>query len=335
MKCIDGHFVSFLELHKEKTILQEQILSAGKTSEENLKQINDLKREKERLLSELVQSASQKEKEIETIKEVYEGRLKDVTDEAATAGKDVLEASRVNMHVKQQLQEAQAIISEKEHNIAQITSEKASLEADLKKATDTQKKLIEHNQYLSSRLMEIENESASLRVQLKELKAECEIKAHSGDIFTDLGHRILDLELEQEQITVDRNVQLERIDTITERLSNLDVEAERLHREREDVAATRDTQESELAQTVRNLMSVKERMNKNYLMCDMYDVSSVESLEATVSELEAFVESSKMRISDIDERIKEVEEEKSVLMQQQSHALERKNMYVNWWSLSY
>lgn len=313
-------------------------------SEEKTEQINDLEREKERLLSELVQSASQREKEMKLIREVYEGHLKEATNkamivekdlcaikaEADERRKDALETSQVNRCLKQQLQEAQSVISEKEHSVAQITSEKASLEADLKKAADAQKKLIEHNECLSARLMEIENESASLRLQLQELNMQHESKVNFRDIFTDLEHRTINLEMKQEEITANKNVQLERIDTIAERLSKLDVEAQILHSEREDVAAICDTQESELAQTVGNLMSLKERLKKNYLMnFDMFGDSSIETLEATVSELEAFVESSKMRISDIDQRIKEVEEEKSVLMQQQSHALERKNEYVN------
>lgn len=329
-------------LEKEKKKLQEQILSAGKMSGEKTEQINELEREKERLLSELVQSASQRDKEMENVREVYEGHLKEATNktmivekdlcaikaEADERRKDALETSQVNNCLKQQLQEAQSIISEKEHSVAQITSEKASLEANLKKAADAQKKLIEHNEYLSAHLMEMENESEFLRLQLQELNVQHEKKVHFRDIFADLEHRIINLEMRREEITADKNVQLERIDTIAEQLSKLDLEAQMLHHEREDVAAIRDTQESELARAAGSLMSLKERWGKSYLMqFGMLDDSSTESLEATVSELEAFVESSKMRISDIDQRIKEVEEEKSVLIQQQSHALERKNEY--------
>ncbi|PNF22882.1 hypothetical protein B7P43_G14134 [Cryptotermes secundus] len=334
------HNVSVLE--EEKKILQEQILSVEKMSEEKTEQINDLEREKERLLSELVQSASQREKEMQLIREVYEGRLKEAANkamiveqdlsavmaEADERRKDALEISQVNKCLKQQLQEAQIIISEKEQSVVQIASERTSLEADLKKAGDAQKKLIKHNEYLSARVMEIENESASLSLQLQELNIQHERKVHFRNIFTDLEHRIINLEMKQEEIIASKNVQLERIDTIAERLSKLDVKAQTLHSEREDVAATRDIQESELARMVGNLTSLKERLKKNYLMqFDMHDDFSIETLQATVSELDAFVESSKMRISDLDQQIKEVEEEKSVLMQQQSHALEKKNEY--------
>jgi chromosome segregation ATPase len=313
-------------------------------SEEQTKQINNLERKNERLLSELVHSASQRDEEMKKVREVYEGHLKEATNtamivekdlcaikaEADKRRKDALETSQVNKCLKEQLQEAESIISEKERSVAQITSDKASLEANLKETADAQKKLIEHNEYLSARLMELENESASLRQQLQELNVQPEKKVHFRDIFADLEHRIINLEMRQEEITANKNVQLERIDTIAEQLSKLDVEAQILHHEREDMAAICDTQERELARTVGKLMSLKERLGKNYLLqFDMLDDFSTESLEATVSELEAFVESSKMRISDIDQQIKEVEEEKSVLMQQQSHALERKNEYVN------
>jgi hypothetical protein len=322
--CNEDHFVSFLELQKEKKILQEHIVSAGIMSEENTKQINNLEKEKEHLLSELVQSASHWEKEIKMMREAYENHLVKVADGRT---KDVLETSRVNMRLKEQLQ---SIISEKEHNIAQITIEKYSLKADLKKAADAQKTLIKHNQSLIAHVMKMESESAYQKLQLQELNEQREKKVHFKDIFADLEHRIVNLELKQEEIAADKNVQLERIDTIAEQLSNLDVEAQQLHCERKDVAAIRDMQENKLAQTVGRLMSLKECSKDNYLMVDgTLEDSSVESLEAAVSELKAFVESSKMRISDIDQRIKEVEEDKSVLMQQQSDALERKNEYVN------
>jgi hypothetical protein len=342
--CNEDRFVSFLELQKEKKTLQEQILSAGKMSEENTKQKHNLEREKERLLSELVQSSSQKEEDMKNMKEFYESLLNRLAGEAEIVKKDlcvieaeaderkkdVQETSQINICLKQQLQEAQSIISEKEQNIAQIAGEKTSLEADLKMAAEARKSLMERNESLIDLVMQMESETAPLKIQLLELKEQCERKVHFRGIFADLEHRIVNLKLKQEEITADKNVQLERIDTIAEQLSNLDVEAQKLHWERKDVAAICDEQENELAETVDSLMSLKEELKKNYLMLsDTHDGPSEESLEATVNELKTFVESSKMRISDIDQRMKEVEEEKSVLMQQQSHALERKNEYVN------
>jgi chromosome segregation ATPase len=278
------------------------------------------------------------------IREIYERHLKEAANKAIIVEKDLCaykaeaderrkyatEISQRNKYLNQQFEEAQEIISEKEHCILLITNEKANLEAYLKKAADTQKKLIERNEFLNARLMEMKNESVLQSLKSQGLNLQLEREVHFKDIFTDLEHRIINLQMKQEEITADKNVQLGRIDTIVEQLSKLDEEARRLHCEREDVEAILDTQEKELARTVGNLMFLKEQLGKNYLMAsDVHDDSNVETLEETVSELGAFVESSKMRISDIDERIKEVKEEKSVLMQQQSHALGRKNEYVN------
>jgi chromosome segregation ATPase len=345
--CNEDCFVSFLELQKEKVVLQEQTLCAEKTSEEKVKQINELEKEKKCLLSKLAQDQENFRIHLKKIIDEYEGRLKEVSEQASGVQldivrtkkeadermKEIVEKTQVNKCLTQKLQAAESIISEKEHSVAQITCEKARLEGNLKKAVDAQKKLLEHNERLTTHLMELENESSALRLQLQMSNIQCERKVHFREVFTDLAHRIVDLKMVQEEITSNKDIQLQRIDVITERLSELDVEETKLRCERQEVAAICDTQEDELAQAVGNLKSLEERQKKSYLMEIDSDNSNINTLKEAVDELLSSIASCNMRISEIDLQMKEVEEEKSVLMQQQSHALERKNEYVKYLTL--
>jgi len=335
----------FLGLQEEKKILQDQVVSAEKISEERGNQINDLQKEKECLLSELVQAASKREKEIRVMTEVYEGRLKDAANRAMLVEEDLRmakaeaderkkgagETAEMNKRLTQQLLEAQSKISEQERSLAEITREKESLEADLWKIVESRRKLIIHNERLTNRLLDLGNESSPLKLQLQELSDELEKKTHFRKVFIDLEHRISNLAIAQEEATANKNVHLERINAITERLSELDIEEGKLQSEHQEVTAICDQQEKELTETVNKLTRLEERLRKDYLMEGdprMYGNSEMDSLKAVVCELTVFVESSEMRISEIDQRMKEIKEEKSVLMQQRSHAVERKNEYV-------
>jgi chromosome segregation ATPase len=276
---------------------------------------------------------------------VYEEQLKDAVNkvmlmekdlrmakaEADESKKDAAETAELNKRLTQQLLEAQNKISEHERSLAEITHEKESLEADLWKILESRRKLIIHNEHLTNRLVNLENESSPLKLQLQESSDQLERKTHFRKVFIDLEHRIANLAVAQEEATADKNVQLERINAITERLSELDIEEVKLHCEQQEVAAIFGQQDKELTETVNKLTHLEERFRKDYLMEGdhyMYGNSEVDSLKAAVSELTVFVESSEMRISEIDQRMKEIKEEKSVLMQQQSQALERKNEYV-------
>jgi DNA repair exonuclease SbcCD ATPase subunit len=277
--------------------------------------------------------------------EVYEGRLKDAANkvmlvekdlhmakaEADERKKDAAEIAEMNKCLTQQLLEAQNKISEQEHSLAEITREKESLEADLWKIVESRRKLIIHNEHLTNRLVEVENESSPLKLQVQDLSDQLEKKTHFRKVFIDLEHRIANLAIAQEEATADKNVQLERINAITERLSELDIEEGKLQCEKQEVAAIRDQQEEELTETINKLTHLEERLRKDYLMVGdphMYGNPEVDSLKEAVGELTIFVESSGMRISEIDQRMKEIKEEKSVLMQQRSHTLEKKNEYV-------
>lgn len=332
-------------------MLQEQTVCAEKTSKMKAEQINDLEKEKERLLSELVQSESKREKEIKMITDVYEGRLKEVAKEATDMQrdltvskaeaderrKDVIERTQVNKCLMQKLQVAQSIISEKELSLARITSEKASLKSDLEKAVDIKKHLLEHNESLITSLMELENKSAHLRLQLDMSTAQFERKTHLRVIFREfLEHRIANLKTVQEDVIADKNEQLERIDTIDKRLSELDLEETNLRCEQQEVAAIRETQQEELAQAVDNLAYLEECQKNGYLMENEpqpHENLNIVTLKETVDELLSFVESCKMRIFEIDQRMKEIDEEKCILIQQQSHASDRKNEYVQYLTL--
>jgi len=333
-----------LGLQEEKKILQDQVVGAEKISEERAKQINDLQKEKECLLSELVQAASKREKELRMMTEVYEGRLKDAANkvtllekdlhmaktEADERKKDGTETAEMNKRLAQQLLEAQNKISEQEQSLAEITREKEGLEADLWKIVESRRKLIIHNEHLTNRLVDMENESSPMKLQLQELNNQLERKTHFRKVFIDLEHRISNLAIAQEEATADKNVQLERISAITERLSELDIEEGKLQCEHQEVAAICDQQENELTEKADELTYVEERFRKDYLMEGdplMFGNSEVDNLKAAVCELTVFVESSRMRMTDIDQRMKEIKEEKSVLLQQQSHAVERKNEY--------
>jgi hypothetical protein len=277
--------------------------------------------------------------------EVYEGRLKDAANkvtlvekdlhtakaEADERKKDAADTAEMNKRLTQQLLQAQNKTLEEEHSLAEITREKEGLEADLWKIVESRRKLIIHNEHLTSRLVDLENESSPLKLQPQGLSDQFERKTHFRKVFIDLEHRISNLAIAQEEATADKNVQLERINTITERLSELDIEEGKLQCEQQEVAAICEQQEKELTETVNKLTLLEERLRKDYLMegdPHMYGNFEVDSLKAAVCELTVFVESSGMRISEIDQRMKEIKEEKSVLMQQRSHALERKNEYV-------
>jgi chromosome segregation ATPase len=279
--------------------------------------------------------------------EVYEGRLKEAVDkrmlaekdlctvkaEACDVKKDAVETADMNKCLKQQLLEAQNKISEQEHSIAETTRKKECLEADLWKIVESRRKLISHNERLANRLVDLENESEPLKLQLQELSDQLERKLHFKKVFTDLEHRIANLEITQEEVAADKNVQLERINAIAERLSELDTEEEKLRCERHEVAAIRDQQGNDLTETVNKLTSLEEYLRKDFLMSrdpERHSNTEVNNLKAAVNELNVFVESSGMRISEIDQRMKEINEEKSVLLQQQSHAVERENVYVKY-----
>jgi len=342
MKRYDDAF-SLLGLQEEKKILQDQVVSAEKISEERSKQINDLQKEKECLLSELVQAASKREKEIRMMTEVYEGQLKDAANRVTIVEKDLhvaraeaderkkgaAETAEINKRLTQQLLEAQNKISEQEPSLAEIIREKESLEVDLWKIIESRRKLIIHNEHLTNRLLDLENASSPLKLQ--ELSDELGKKTHFRKVFIDLEHRIANLAVAQEEATANKNVQLERINAITERLSELDIEEGKLQYEHQEVTTIYDQQEKELTETANKLTCLEERLREDYLMEGdpyMYGNSEVDSLKAAVCELTVFVESSAMRISEIDQRMKEIKEEKSVLMQQRSYAVERKNEYV-------
>jgi chromosome segregation ATPase len=334
-------------VQEENKILQEEAASAKKISEEREKQINELQTEKEYLLSELVQAASKRIKEIKIMTEVYEGRLEELVDKVTLVKKDLcmvkaeadkrtkeaMDATEMNKCLTQQLLEAQNKISEQEHSIAELTCEKERLAADLWKIVDSRSKLIRHNEHLADHLVDLENESCPLKLQPQELSAELEEKTHFCKDFTDLEHRIANLEIAKEEVTADVNVQLERINAIAERLSELDTEEEKLHCEQQGVAAICDQQGNALIETVNELTSLEERLRKDYLMegdAELHNNSEADNLKAAVNELAVYMESCRMRISEINQRRKEITEEKSVLMQQQSHALERKNEYVKY-----
>jgi hypothetical protein len=338
---------SFVGLQEEKKVLEDRAVSAEKISEERAKRINDLQNEKECLLSELVQAASKREKDIRMMTEVYEGRLKDAVNkvmlvekdlcvakaEADQRQKDATETAQMNKCLTQQLLEAQNKISEQEHSLAEITCEKEGLEADLWKIVESRRKLIRHNERLTNHLVDLENDSGPMNLQLQELRDQLEGKTHFRKVFIDLEHRISNLEIDKEEVTANKNVHLERIDAITERLSELDIEEGKLHCEQQEVAAIRDQQRNDWTETVQKLTSLEKQLGEDhtYLMEGdplMYGNSEVNNLKAVVRELTVFLESSEMRISEIEQRMKEIIEEKSVLMQQQSHALERKNEYV-------
>lgn len=333
-----------LGLQEEKKILQDQVVSAEKISEERAKQINDLQKEKECLLSELVQAASKREKEMRMMTEAYEGRLKDAANKVVLVEEDLrvakaeaderkeggTETAEMNERLTRQLLEAQNKISEQEHSLAEITREKESLEADLWKIVESRRKMIIHNEHLTNCLLDLGNESSPLNLQLQELSDKLEKKTHFRKVFIDLEHGISNLAVAQEEATANKNVQLERINAITERLSELDIEEEKLQCEHQEVATICDQQEKELTETSNKLTSLEERLREDYMMEGdpyMYANFEVDNLKAAVCELTVFMESSEMRISEIDQRMKEVKEEKSVLMQQRSYAVERKNDY--------
>jgi chromosome segregation ATPase len=279
--------------------------------------------------------------------EVYEERLKEAVNkvmlvekdlstakaEADERKKEAMEMAGMSKCLTQQLLEAQNQVSEQEHSIAELTREKEHLVADMWKIVDSRSKLISHNEHLVNCLADLENESCPLKLQLQELNAKLERKANFQKLFSELEHKIVNLEVTEEEITADMNVQLERINAIAERLSELDIEEGKLHCEQREIAAICDQQRSALIETVNKLTSLEEGLAKDYLMegdPQLYKNSEVKNLRASVDELMAYIESSGMRISEIDQRRKEIAEEKSVLMQHQSLALERKNEYVNY-----
>jgi len=336
---------SFVGLQDEKKILQDRVVSAEKISEETAKQINDLQKEKEHLLSELVQAASKREKEIRMITEAYEERLKDTAnkvmlvekdlhmakEEADERKKDAAETAEMNKRLTQQLLEAQNKISQQEPSLAEITREKEILEADLWKIVESRRKLIIHNEHITSHLVDLENESSPLKLPLQDLNDQLERKPHFRKVFIDLEHRISNIAIAQVEAIADKNVQVERINAINERLSELQIEEGKLQCERQDVAAICEQREKELTETVNKLTYLENQARKAYLMeidPHMNINSEVDGLKEAAGELTVFVESSEMRMSEIDRRMKEIKEEKSVLLQQRAHALERKDEYV-------
>ncbi|XP_021919020.1 tax1-binding protein 1 homolog isoform X1 [Zootermopsis nevadensis] len=324
------------ELQKENVILQEQTLCAEKTSEEKIEQMSVLEKEKECLLRKLDEAVRNTEREVLMVTEVYKRRLKEVRQTSGLqtniiwpekkAEERTTEIVEKN-HLKKDFVEAECVISESKQSLAQIMGEKASLEDNLAKALDREKKLLDHNECLATHLKELENEVSSLKLQLQMLNNECEKKAHFKEVATDLAHRIMDLKIEHKEIVANRNVQLQRIDAIAERLSELDFEKMKLCCERTDMSTFCDVREDELAKMVENLTSLERRQKNSYLMGSFSDSSDAESLKESVDELLSFVASYKMRITEIDQQMKELEDETSVLLQQQSDALERKNEF--------
>jgi chromosome segregation ATPase len=243
-------------------------------------------------------------------------------DERKKGGTKTAEMSEC---LTQQLLEAQKKISEQEHSLAEITHEKDNLESDLWKIVESRRKLITLNDPLTTCLVDLESDSGSQQSQLQALSDQIERKTHFRKVFIELEHRISNLAITREEVTADKNVQLERINEIIERISELDIEEEKLHCEQQEVEAIHDQRENDLTETV---MKLEEHSQNDYQMVDMFGNSDVDRLKAAVTELGVFLESSRMRMSEIGQRMEEINEEKSVLLQQRSDALERKIEYV-------
>lgn len=320
------------ELEQEKKLLQdllEQALNNDKSGQEKDKIINELEKEREQLLSQLVQSASKKQEELREKTKMYEEELRGARSQIVLLEKqldksivkleekkkDLEEAEQMNKCLVQRLKDCQKLITHNEQLLADANREKAAQEQENSAIFEAHRNALKHNEQLSQRLLELEKETAPLRLQIQESSVSLERQEHFRKVFTDLEDRIANLELDQEDTASHRRLQLDRVNAINERIAELEVEVEKLVCERRDVAGILNEKESKLSETIARLSAV-----------DSWNFHA-EALKDEVNLLTLFVESSKMRIEDIDKQLKELEQESTVLAQQQNQALERKNSW--------
>jgi Chromosome segregation ATPases len=319
-----------LELENEKKMLQdllEQALNNEKSGDKD-KRINELEKEREKLLSELVQSASKKQNELTKKTMFYEEELRDARnlivilekqlDESKMKleekKKDLEEAEQMNKCLIQKLKDCQKLITHNEQLLADANKMRAEQEDDFNKLSETQRKTLAHNEKLTQRIHELENEMSSLRMELHESSNSMEMQQHSRKVLMDLESRIANLEVDHEDAESHLNLQLDRMRAICERITELEGEFEKLTNERREVADTLILQENQLSEKVARF-SENISWNRDVAAC-----------RNEINELTFFVESSKMRIVDIDRLLEELRAEKSVLEQQEKQALERKNL---------
>ncbi|PSN49536.1 hypothetical protein C0J52_04970 [Blattella germanica] len=289
------------QLSECKTKMEEDKKDAEEAEQVNqclVLQLRDCQQVIDRDAKKLAHLRQEKENANDEPARVLAGRimtLKEQLGECRAKLAEKKETEEVNKLLAKQVSEYQKVIASDGQMMAQLRQEKAKLERDHGALIEAHNKLLQQNARITRGLAPQDG---------------------FKDLLDELEHKIVSLEIEQEDAANQKRVQAERIKSIAESIEVLDVEAGRLKCERKDVTAIRGPQEKELAETVEKLENLQ-----GWTL-----VSTDPSLlKVKVNELTLFVESSTMRISEIDQRLKEIDEEKTVLVQQREVAIERKH----------
>nr|CAD7443451.1 unnamed protein product [Timema bartmani] len=299
------------ELHTEKAVLQKALDTAMEDSAkvDLVKQVEELKRNKDLMLSQLIQAAGVDKSNKELIAELT-SRLPITVQES--------------VKLKKQLAQTQEELVDHRRCLADALLVKTSLTKKLEKIDIAGKtncrELEERNELLEKNIVLLRNE-----LEIAKAKVAQSAPDSFSRIFSQMEDNKQELEAKLKEAREGEKEQTNRLETIQQRLQEIHPEMLKTSEETSAMQMTYLTQNEELKKLRENLISLQGQASWNFRNIHQ----EVITLEDEVQSTECFVESSHMRVIQLEQRGLELRQEMQVLTQQLETAEDRLRGFVS------
>nr|CAD7200559.1 unnamed protein product [Timema douglasi] len=308
------------ELHTEKGVLQKALDTAMEDSAkvDLVKQVEELKRNKDLMLSQLIQAAGVDKSNKELIAELTSRLSITIQD---------------NVKLKEQLAQTQEELVDQRRCLADAVFVKTSLTNKLEKmniAGETNcRELEERNELLEKKIVLLKSELETAKAKVAQSAPDSFIKT-----FSQVEDNKQELETKLKEAREGEKEQTNRLETIKQRLQEIHPDMLKTSEETSAMQMTYLTQNEELKKLKENLISLQGQVNDFEVLTEASwnfrnIPQEVSALEEEVQSTECFVESSHMRVIQLEQHGLELRQEMQVLTQQLETAQDRLRDFVH------
>nr|CAD7397516.1 unnamed protein product [Timema poppensis] len=308
------------ELHTEKGVLQKALDTAMEDSAkvDLVKQVEGLKRNKDLMLSQLIQAAGVDKSNKELIAELTSRLSITIQD---------------NVKLKEQLAQTQEELVDQRRCLADAVFVKTSLTNKLEKmniAGETNcRELEERNELLEKKIVLLKSELETAKAKVAQSAPDSFIQT-----FSQVEDNKQELETKLKEAREGEKEQTNRLETIKQRLQEIHPDMLKTSEETSAMQMTYLTQNEELKKLKENLISLQGQVNDFEVLTEASwnfrnIPQEVSALEEEVQSTECFVESSHMRVIQLEQHGLELRQEMQVLTQQLETAQDRLRDFVH------
>nr|CAD7401754.1 unnamed protein product [Timema cristinae] len=302
------------ELHTEKAVLKKALDTATEDSAkvDLVKQVEEQKRNKDLMLSQLIQAAGVDKSNKELIAELTSRLSITIQD---------------NVKLKEQLAQTQEELVDQRRCLADAVLVKTSLTNKLEKMNIAGKtncrELEERNELLEKKIVLLKSELETAKAKVAQSAPDSFIQT-----FSQVEDNKQELETKLKEVREGEKEQTNRLETIKQRLQEIHPDMLKTSEETSAMQMTYLTQNEELKKLKENLILLQGQVNDFEVLTEASwnfrnIPQEISALEEEVQSTECFVESSHMRVIQLEQHGLELRQEMQVLTQQLETAQDR------------